>query len=370
MATTRLRSDATALPTFEPLHRRVCPTTSWGKGHLRPVRIPVIRHSLGVGALLLAVGLALPASVAASEEALQRWHEAHVSIYAEESLEHYRRIITDSEDDSLVSMARLERLKGLYSLGRTEQAMTEWYEWMAQQPDLPIRGERLYWFTLVLLDLGKVGEAAYALEDALAAGAFGMEETAHATALRELLIACHLELDEPGRAAQVAMETVRQTRSDDLMPLLLYDLARAHEAGGNYDKAQETWKLLRDSYPSTPEATYAEAEIISPPQDTDVLPPALPSGEDNEATYLLFIRSFPSMAQATSLADDAEELGIPVRIDELEAPSGPLFSVVAGPVVGQRSAERVKRELISVLGIPGIVILEQPTGETTEDRRR
>jgi tetratricopeptide (TPR) repeat protein len=278
---------------------------------------------------------------------------------AEESLEYYRRIISEGKSDSLIDLARFERLKGLYSLGRTEQAMIEWGEWVAAQPDVAGRGETLYWYILAMMDMGSIGEAAYALEEALTEGTVGVEESAISTSLRELLVACHLELDEPERAAQLALETVRHTRSDDLMPLLLYDLARAYEAGGNDDKAQETWKLLRDSYPSTPEATYAGAEIHSPEDTRDRLPEEYPQEEDTRTSYLLFIRSFRSKPQATELTEQVRKLNIPVRIDELEAPSGPLFSVVAGPVAGEQRADQVKRELISGLGITGIVVLEQ-----------
>jgi tetratricopeptide (TPR) repeat protein len=308
--------------------------------------------------------IAWPTGVAlSSEEAARWWLEAQTATDAERSLEAYSRIIREAASDSMVGLARLERLKGLYALGRVEQALAEWGEWRTTDPDVLENGARLYWYSLALMETENIGQAASLIEETLARNGVGGEKSARSSMLKELLIACHLELDEPERAAELAMEMVRHTTSDDLMPLLLYDLARAHEAGGSYDKAQETWKLLRDSYPSTPEATYAEAEVDSPEQVVIPLAEEYPAEEDNETRYRLFVRSFRNRAQAAELSERVEELGIPVQIDELEAPSGSLFSVVAGPFLGERAAGQMKRELISMLEIPGIVVIEEPEGE-------
>ncbi len=301
-----------------------------------------------------------------SEEARSLWEEAFSDEDAEASLRRFVTLATDYADDSLGARARFEWLRGLYSLGRAEEALEDWKNWAQDDSSVLRQDEFLYWFALTLLDAGEIGEAARLLEEAQSSGFLGVSNSYLDGMTQELLVSCYLELGEAENAVVLGLDMVRHTRSEDLLPVLLHDLARAYEEVGEFSKAAQTWRHLLESYPSTPEAAYAAEKVGAPSKESSPRSKEKPAFEADQTTitiFTLYLASFPDSDRATLLAAKAGKLGMTARVEELEAPSGPLFSVVAGPFFTRSDAERAKSGLASRLDVRGIVIGEQAIGE-------
>lgn len=291
----------------------------------------------------------------------QWWVQATSSRDAEESMSAYLRVATALPHDSLGSLARFQWLKGLYSLGRTQEARGGWEGWLADDPHIATDARLLYWFALTLLAEGETSEAMELLRTALSPQSVSQIDPYFHDMVAELLICGLRGMGETSAAIERATRFVRRSRSDDLLPLVLYDLALAYEEQGETKAASDTWRLLADSYPGTPEAAYAQECL-----ETRFEEPAHEKSIENEPKtgeqYMLHLGSFTESTKAIDLHHKIEQRGLEVTVREIEAPSGPLFAILVGPFSTSRTAEAAKERLVTSLGITGILVLGPSSG--------
>jgi len=257
--------------------------------------------------------------------------------------------------DSSAPYARREYLAGLYALGRTEEALRGWREWVAEDPRTLARVDRLYWFCLALMETEHTGEAAALLEDARTTGLLDSERAYWHGMAKELLCAAYLELAECEQARELASEVVRHGAVPEARALATYDLARAYEALGDSIAAREAWELIATTAEGTPEAAYAGQRLRGPAVDSPRQASSLASPAAGAPLYCLQLGSCRDRAIARAWAAVAKDAGLEVFIREDPCPLGTLFTVLA---VGFRTREEaiLARQRLASVGHRGVVV--------------
>lgn len=252
--------------------------------------------------------------------------------------------------------ARTEYLAALYSLGRAEEAVRGWREWVAADPTVLTAVDRLFWFCLALMDTERTGEAAALLEQARVAGLLDRERSYWTGVAKELLCAAYVELAEFDHARDLALEIIRHGIVQEARILALYDLARAHEALGEGEEAKAVWELLAATGGDSPEATLAAERLRHLPSSRGAVP-ATAACAHRRGRRCFHLGSWFSRSAAVTQAATAAAAGVEAVIREDVSPRGTLFTLVAGAFSTDEEAAAARLRLFA-RGITGIIEID------------
>jgi len=248
---------------------------------------------------------------------------------------------------------RLKRLGGLFALGRSDEAVMEWEEWTEADRDIRKSLECMHWYARTLISTGAIQRAKEVLADCLAL-AESPDDSMYFNACTTLLVDCHIQTGDMNVAIETARRFVQRTDMDDSTPLMLRLLGTAYLQSGNLASARDTWELLAESYPGSPEAAFATRELQRYPVETHSNESRDP---DHGGAYVILIGSFRRADEADALYSLLRRERYPVIRKDIEVAAGPLTSILIGPYGTRERATAIRETLSDLTGREGSILL-------------
>ena|GEM_PF-3250057 len=278
---------------------------------------------------------------------------------ADSALERLRSTELLLAEDTARQRERLTRLGGLFALGRNTEAIAEWDAWIESERDIRTSLELMHWFARTLISSGDIQRARDILVECLA-GVESPEDSMYFDACSVLLVDCYIQTGALETAIEAAHRYIQRVDAGDSTPLMLRHLGDAYAQTGKIKLARETWELLMESYPGTPEAVHARHELNIHRVEKQVTQSRNP---DEDGTYMILMGSFHRADEADALYELLRSEHYPVIRKDIEVSTGPLTSLLIGPFSSRERALSISGDLDDLTGKSGSIILstEPPT---------